>query len=58
MTREKGADMKRTDLITFDNGKAYRVYEDRDGRLYYRMQGVLHGTWKEYCIKGKPSRVK
>lgn len=50
--------MKRTDLITFDNGEAYHVYEDKNGRFYYRAQGVLHGTWKKYCIKGKPSKVK
>ena len=42
----------------FENGKAFRVYEDKDGRLYYKAYGVLRGTWPEYCIKGKPSKVK
>ena len=43
--------MKRTDLITFDFGKAYRVYQDKDGRLYYKAKGHWCGTWPEYCIK-------
>ena len=50
--------MKRTDMITFDMGKAYRVYEDKDGRLYYRAHGTVFGTWIDQCIKGNPSKVK
>ena len=42
--------MKRTNLITYQYGKFRRVYEDKDGKLYYRMGGHIHGIFKEYCI--------
>ena len=45
--------MKRTDMITYDHGDAYRVYEE-EGRLYYRAHGTICGTWPEYCEKGDP----
>lgn len=50
--------MKRTNLVTFENGKAYRVYKDTDGKLYYKYGGHLCGTFIEYCKVGKPDKVK
>lgn len=50
--------MKRTNLITFDNGKAYRVYKDVDNRLFYKAHGTLFGTYIEYCVEGTPDKVK
>lgn len=41
--------MKRTNLVTYQFGECFRVYEDTDGRLYYRFNGQLHGTFIEYC---------
>lgn len=41
--------MKKTGLVTYQYGKYRRVYEDKDGNLFYRMNGFWHGTYREYC---------
>lgn len=41
--------MKRTNLHTYEYGRARRVYMDKDGKLYFRANGVVMGTFREYC---------
>ena len=43
--------MKRTNLVTYQYGRFRRVYIDDDGKLYFRFNGHLHGTHREYCIE-------
>lgn len=40
---------KRTNLKTFEYGKARIVYQRSDGSLYFRFVNRWHGTFKEYC---------
>ena len=55
MTNAKMPAKKRTDLITFENGDAFRIYKDESGKLYYRRFGFWHSTFIEYCEKGRPT---
>lgn len=41
--------MKRTNMTTYEYGKSRRVFQDTDGRLYFRKGGRLYGTSTEYC---------
>ena len=41
--------MKRTDMKTYQYDRYRRVYQDEDGKLYYRMNNQWHGTFREYC---------
>lgn len=50
--------MKRTNMFTYDQGNAYRVFQDTDGRLYYRAHGHLNGTFPEYCIEEQTNKEK
>ena len=43
--------MKLTNLITYQFGRYRRVYADDKGNLFFRYNGFLHGTYREYCIK-------
>lgn len=43
--------MKRTNLVTYEYGRYRRVYADSNGKLYFRYNGFLHRTHREYCIE-------
>lgn len=43
--------MKRTNLMTYQFGRYRRVYADSNGNLFFRYDGHLHGTYREYCIE-------
>ena len=41
--------LKKTNMITWDNGKLRIVYKANNGRLYYISCNQYVGTWPEYC---------
>lgn len=42
--------MQKTNLETFDrNGKPKKVLMGENGNLFYRENGLLRGTFPEYC---------
>lgn len=48
-----GENIKKTNMTTYEYGKHRIVYTNDKGKLFYKFNRHLMGTFKEYCRETK-----